>query len=111
VKVGLDEGLEGEEDEAECSCGGVEAPVVRIGRLFSAVIEALEEENGGEEREKGEKGPVDDEVDVHGRPFAGGWVAGVDRRAQLVSKGGCGDVSDCVGIRLAREEDAGRVWT
>ena len=78
VKVGLGEGLEREEDEAEGGCGGVEASVVFVGGLFSAVSEALEEKYGGEEREKGEKGAVNDEVDVHGRPFAAGaaqaWI-------------------------------------
>jgi hypothetical protein len=72
VKVGLGEGLEGEQGKGEGGCGGVEASVVRIGGLFSTVMDALEEKCGGEEREKGEEGPVNDEVDVHGRPFADG---------------------------------------
>jgi hypothetical protein len=107
VKVGLGEGLEREEDEAEGGRGGVEAPVIFVGGFFSAVLVALEKKYGGEEREKGEEGPVNDEVDVHGRPLCGWWIAGVDRRAKY----GCGDVSDCGVIRLAREEDAGRGWT
>jgi hypothetical protein len=78
VKVGLGEGLEREEDEAEGGCCGIEASVVRIGGFFAVVMEALEEENGGEEQEKGEEGAVDDEVEVHGRPFADGgsqaWI-------------------------------------
>jgi hypothetical protein len=78
VKVGLGEGLEREEDEAEGGCCGIEASVVRIGGFFAAVMEALKEENGGEEQEKGEEGAVDDEVEVHGRPFADGgsqaWI-------------------------------------
>ena len=74
----MGDGLEREQGEAEGGCGGVEAAVVRIGGFFSAVSEALEKKYGGEEREKGEKGPENDEVDVHGRPFAAGgsqaWI-------------------------------------
>ena len=72
VEIGLGQGLEGEQGEGEGSGGGVEASVVFVGGFFSAVLEALEEENGGEERQKGEKEPVNDEVEVHGRPFAVG---------------------------------------
>jgi hypothetical protein len=72
VEIGLGEGLEGEQGEAEGGGGGVEASVVFVGGLLSAVLEALEEENGREKRDKGEKGTVDDEVEVHGCPFAGG---------------------------------------
>src|SRR5260370_712851 len=50
VKVGLGEGLEREQGEGESGGGGVEASVVFVGSLFSAVSEALEEKNGGEER-------------------------------------------------------------
>jgi hypothetical protein len=78
VEVGLGQGLEGEEDEAEGGRRGVEAPVIRVGAFLSTVLGPLEEENGGEEREKGEKGAVNDEVDVHGRPLAVGgsqvWI-------------------------------------
>jgi hypothetical protein len=81
VKVGLGEGLEGEEDEAEGGCGGIEASVIRIGGFLSAVLDALEEKYGGEERKKSEKGCADDEVDVHGRPLAdGGSQAWIDAR-------------------------------
>jgi hypothetical protein len=50
VEVWLGDGLEGEQGEGEGGCGGVEALMVFVGGFFSAVLEALEEENGGEER-------------------------------------------------------------
>jgi hypothetical protein len=82
VEIGLGEGLEGEQGEGEGGDGRVEASVVFVGGFFSAVLEALEEENGAEERQKGEKEPVNDEVEVHGRPFAGGvaqaWIGAPD---------------------------------
>jgi hypothetical protein len=82
VEIGLGEGLEGEQGEGEGGGGRVEASVVFVGGFFSAVLEALEEENGAEERQKGEKEPVNDEVEVHGRPFAGGvaqaWIGAPD---------------------------------
>ena len=53
VEVGLGECVKRDESEAERGCGGVKAPVVRIGGFFSAVSEALEKKNGGEERERG----------------------------------------------------------
>ena len=49
VEVWLGDGLEGEQGEGEGGCGGVEALVVLVGGFFSAVLEALEEKNGGEE--------------------------------------------------------------
>ena len=58
VQVGLGDGLEGEQGEGEGRRGGVEAAMVRIDGFFSAVSEALKEENGGEEREKGEESPL-----------------------------------------------------
>ncbi len=87
VEVGLGQGLEREEDEAEGGGGGVEASVVFVGSLFSAVLEALEEKYGGEERQKGEKGAVNDEVEVHGRPFAAGvaqaWIGAPMKAAAM----------------------------
>ena len=87
VEVGLGEGLEGEQGEGEGRGGGVEASVVRISGFFSSVLEALEEKYGGEEREKGEKGAVNDEVDVHGRPFAAGaaqaWIGAPMKAAAM----------------------------
>jgi hypothetical protein len=92
VKVGLGEGLEREEGEAEGGCGGIEASVVRIGGFLAAVMEALEEENGGEEQEKGEEGAVDDEIEVHGRPFADGgsqaWIGSPMKAAAMFLIGG-----------------------
>ena len=69
VKVGLGEGLERDESETEDRCGGVETSVVRIGGLFSAVLEPLEEKYRSEEREKGEKERDEEQVEVHGHPF------------------------------------------
>jgi hypothetical protein len=69
VEVGLGEGLEREQDEAEGGCGGIEAMALLVRITFSTPSEALEEKYGGEEHEKGEKGPADDEVGIHGRPF------------------------------------------
>ena len=87
VEVGLGQGLEREEDEAEGGGGGVEASVVFVGGLFSAVLEALEEKYGREERQKGEKGAVNDEVEVHGRPFAAGvaqaWIGAPMKAAAM----------------------------
>jgi len=53
VEIGLGEGVQREEREAEGCCGGVKAPVVWISGFFSAVPEALEKKYGGEERERG----------------------------------------------------------
>jgi hypothetical protein len=53
VEIRLGDGLERDESEAEGCCGGIKAPVVRIGGFFSAVSEALEKEYGDEERERG----------------------------------------------------------
>ena len=75
VKVGLGEGLEGEQGKGEGSGGWVEATVVWVGGLFSSPSEALEEKYGGKEREKGEEESVNDQVEVHGRP-----LVVVDRR-------------------------------
>ena len=69
VEVRLGDGLKGEQGESEGGCGGVETSVVRIDGLFSAVLEALEKIYGGEEREKGKKGPEKEQVEVHGRPL------------------------------------------
>jgi hypothetical protein len=105
VEVGLGHGLEGEEDEAESGGGGVKAAVIRVGGFLSAVLGALKEKYGGEEREKGEKGPVNDEIDVHDVPLrlvAQAWIAAANGAAAMFR---------FAGIRLAREEDAGRAWT
>jgi hypothetical protein len=87
VKVGLGEGLEGEQGDGEGGGGGVEASVVGIGGFFSAVLEALKEKYGGEEREKGEKGAVNNEVEVHGRPFSAGgaqaWIVAPMKAAAM----------------------------
>jgi hypothetical protein len=87
VKIGLGEGLEGEQSEGEGGGGGVEASVVFVGGSFSAELEALEEKYGGEEREKSEKAQVNDEVEVHGRPFAAGvaqaWIAAPMKAAAM----------------------------
>jgi hypothetical protein len=87
VEIGLGESMEGEQGEGEGGGGGVEASVVFVGGFLSAVLEALEEENGGEEREKGEKGAVNDEVEVHGRPFAAGgsqaWIGAPMKAAAI----------------------------
>jgi hypothetical protein len=64
MKVGLGEGLERDEGEAEGGCGGIEAAVIRIGGLFSAVLEALEEKYRSEEREKGEKERDKEQIEV-----------------------------------------------
>lgn len=53
VEIGLGEGVERDESEAKSGCGGVKAPVVRIGSFFSAISEALEKKYGGKERERG----------------------------------------------------------
>jgi hypothetical protein len=68
VEVGLGERVERDEREAESGCGRIKAPVVRIGGFFSAVPEALEKKYGGEERERGEESPLNDELEVHGVP-------------------------------------------
>jgi hypothetical protein len=104
VEVGLGHGLEGDEDEAESGGGGVKTAVIRVGGLFSAVLGALEEKYGGEEREKGEKGPVNDEIDVHDVPLrlvAQTWIDAPNGAAAMLR---------FARIRLAREEDAGRGW-
>src|ERR1700687_1059535 len=84
VKVGLGEGLERDEGEAEGGGGGREAAVIFIGGFFSAELEAPEEKYGGEEREKGEEGTANDEVDVHGSPLVAGgsqaWIGAPDGR-------------------------------
>jgi len=53
VEIGLGEGMERKKGEAKGGHSGVEASVVGIGGLFSAVLEALEEEDGSEECGKG----------------------------------------------------------
>ena len=78
VEIGLGQGLEREEDEAEGGGSGVEAPVVFVDGLFSAVLEALEKKNDGEEREKGEKGLEKEEIEIHSCPFCSQWVARLD---------------------------------
>jgi hypothetical protein len=69
VKVRLGEGLEGEQGKGEGGGGWVEATVVWVSGFFLSPSEALEEKCGGEEQEKGQEGPVNDGVDVHGRPL------------------------------------------
>jgi hypothetical protein len=87
VEVWLGDGLERKHGEGEGGCGGVEALMVFVGGFFSAVLEALEEENGGEERENDEKEQANDEVEVHGRPFAGGvaqaWIGAPMKAAAM----------------------------
>lgn len=43
--------------------------MVWVGGFFSSPSETLEEKCGGKEQEKSEEGPVNDEVEVHGRPL------------------------------------------
>jgi hypothetical protein len=69
VEVGLGEGLEGDESEAEGGCRGVEASVVFVGGFLSAKSGSLEENCDDEEREKGRESPLKDEIDVHGVPL------------------------------------------
>jgi hypothetical protein len=101
----LGQGLEGDEGEAESGCGGVEASVVLVGGLFSAVFEALEKDYGGEERERGEKGSEENEIDVHGRPFAAGaaqaWIG-----APIKAAATC-PVADGSGLRGRRTLEEG----
>jgi hypothetical protein len=70
VKVGLGEGLEGDESEAEGGCRGVEAPVVFVSGFLSAKSGSLEEDYDDKECEKGGKSPLKDEIDIHDVPFA-----------------------------------------
>ena len=81
VEVGLGERVERDESEAKSGCGGIKPAMVRIGGFFSAVPKTLEKKHGGEESERGQEGPLNDEVEVHGVPW---WVSGrgVDPRAQ-----------------------------
>jgi len=107
VEIGLGDGLEGEQAEGEGGCGGIEASVVRVGGFFSSPSEALEEKCGGKEQEKGEEGPVNDEVDVHGRPLVAdgsqAWIGAPIKAAAMFLIAGA--------IRLVRGEDAERGWT
>jgi hypothetical protein len=106
VKVGLGEGLEGEQGKGEGGGGWVEATVVWVGGLFSSPSEALEEKCGGKEQGKAHEGPVNDDVDVHGRPLMAdgsqAWTGAPNMAAAMFL---------IAAIRLAREEDAGRGWT
>jgi hypothetical protein len=111
VKVGLGKALEGEQRDTECGCGWVEGAALFVRVIFSAPVQALEEKYDGEEQEKGEKGPEEDAIDVHGRPF-GLRSRGVDRRDSLADQTMAAAIFFvCGGIRLVKEEDAERGWT
>ena len=49
----------------------IKTPVVWIGGLFSAVLEAPEKKYDGKEREKDEKSCEKEQIEIHGSPL---WV-------------------------------------
>jgi hypothetical protein len=69
VKVGLCEGLEGDEGEAKASRGRVEATIVFVRGFLSTKSGSLEEDYDEKEREKGEESPLNNEIEVHGVPL------------------------------------------
>jgi hypothetical protein len=67
--------------------------VIWVGCFLSAVLGALEEKCGGEEREKGEDGPVNDEIDVHDVPLrlvAQTWIDAPNGAAAMFDLRGSG---------------------
>jgi hypothetical protein len=95
VKVGLGEGLEGDEGEAEGGCGGVEASIVFVGGFLSAKSGSLEEDYDDKECEKGGESPLKDEIEVHGVP-----LRLVDRRRGSAPTKAATMFSDCWGSGL-----------
>jgi hypothetical protein len=106
VEVGLGESLEGDEGEAEGGCRGVEASVVFVGGFLSTKSGSLEENCDDKECEKGGESPLKDEIEVHSVP-----LRLMDRRRGSARQLRLRRCFLMAGIRLAREEDAGRGCT
>lgn len=68
-EIGLGDGLETENHDAECGRGGVKAEMLFSATLSVFVARPLQQEHKSEERKSDQESTEKEQFEVHGRPF------------------------------------------